>query len=68
MAKYINVDEFIERHAKTDMAVSMMTLVAMLREEPAADVIPVNYVREWYKDCYGIQYCPLVDDWRKRGE
>ena len=50
------------------MAVSMMTLVAMLREEPAADVIPVNYVREWYKDCYGIQFCPLVDDWRKRGE
>lgn len=69
MPKYIDVDEFIGRYGayRAEMRITMLSLVDMLREEPPADVIPIEYIRKWHKEHYHTDACPLVDDYKSGG-
>ena len=65
--KYICVEEYIDRQRAypKDTKTTLKYVFASLREADQADVIPTDFIREWFRQHYGTYSCSLIDDWNK---
>ena len=66
MKKYICVDDYIDRNGAYPASTSttLKQVCDDLKSMPAADVIPVSYIEDWFKQHYHTSAPALVADWR----
>lgn len=67
MAKYLDVEKYIDRNKAypNDHRITFMMLRDSLRNADDADVIPVEYIRKWYKAHYRVDNCTLINDYKR---
>ena len=60
--KFINVDKFIEQN-EAELA-SGFDLIQKLKDAPAEDVIPVEFIDDWFEKNYKMRINPIARDWK----
>lgn len=67
MAKYLDVKNYLERFSAypDDSKVTFMMLRDSLNKADEADVIPVSFVKKWFREHYHTDSCALADDYKR---
>lgn len=66
--KYICVEDYIDRFRAypTETKTTLGQVFKSMGNEEPADVIPVEWVENWFKEHYHTDASGLISDWRKQ--